>query len=152
VRIDHRKMSKSLGNFFTVRDLLKQYQPEVMRLFILSSHYRSPLNYSDAHLDEAKAALQGFYISLREVGAGPGEVQWQFVEQFQEVMDDDFNTPRALAILHDLAHEINRAGDKSSSAVLNFAATLRYLAGVLGILQQEPEVFLQSSPAGLRPK
>lgn len=149
VRIDHRKMSKSLGNFFTVRDLLKQYQPEVMRLFILSSHYRSPLNYSDAHLDEAKAALQGFYISLREVGAGPGEVQWQFVEQFQEVMDDDFNTPRALAILHDLAHEINRAGDKSSSAVLNFAATLRYLAGVLGILQQEPEVFLQSSPAGI---
>jgi len=148
VRVDQRKMSKSLGNFFTVRELLKKYQAEVIRFFILSSHYRSPLHYSDAHLDEAKAALEGFYISLREVGSGQGEVQRQFVEQFQQVMDDDFNTPRALAILHALAHDINRATDKNASAVLNLAATLRYLAGVLGILQEEPEAFLRAGPSG----
>ena len=147
VRIDDEKMSKSLGNFFTVREVLKKYQPEVIRFFILSSHYRSPLNYSDEHLDEARAALQGFYISLREV-EGQGEVLQRYVDQFQEVMDDDFNTPRAIAILHELAREINRASDKGSSEALSLAATLRHLGGVLGILQDEPESFLRSgSPA-----
>ena len=146
VRIERQKMSKSLGNFFTVREVLKQYQAEVIRFFILSSHYRSPLHYSAAHLDEAKAALQGFYISLREVGEGQGEVQRQFVEQFQEVMDDDFNTPRAIALLHELAHDINRSSDKTAGSVLNLAATLRYLAGVLGLLQDEPNAFLRGRP------
>ncbi len=148
VRIADKKMAKSAGNSSTVRELLTQYQPEVIRFFILSSHYRSPLHYSTQHLEAARAALQGLYISLRELEGG-GEVLSAYVEQFRQVMDDDFNTPRAIAILHELAHAINRAKDKQSSEVANLAATLRHLGGVLGILGDEPAAFLRwGSPAG----
>ncbi len=144
VRVDDEKMSKSLGNFFTVREVLKQYRPEVIRFFILSSHYRSQLNYSDAHLDEAKASLEGLYIALRDVNASGDEIDESWVDKFNEVMDDDFNTARAVAILHELAREINRVSDKTSSEAIVLATTLKHLGELLGMLQLDPAEYLQS--------
>ena len=144
VRVDNEKMSKSLGNFFTVHEVLKKYAPEVIRYFILSSHYRSPLNYSDAQLDEARAALDGLYLSLRDV---PGEltktIQPQYLANFHQAMDDDFNTPKAIAVLHEIAHAINRQQDKKSDEALVLAATLRHLGAILGLLQDAPETYLK---------
>ncbi len=141
VRVNEEKMSKSLGNFFTVREVLKQYRPEVIRFFILSSHYRSPLNYSDEQLDEAQAALTRLYTALRGIDSDAStSLDDEKVERFKQAMDDDFNTPVALSVLFDLAREINKSHDSSEKQKL--AHTLKHLAGVLGILQEEAEAFL----------
>jgi len=149
VRVNEEKMSKSLGNFFTVREILARYRPEEVRYFILTSHYRSPLNYDDEHLDNARAALTRFYTAMRglptDAQPAGGEA---FVERFHEAMEDDFNTPEALAVLFDLAREINRvreSGDDQS--VASIGAELRHLGGTLGILQGDPDAYLKGSVA-----
>jgi cysteinyl-tRNA synthetase len=146
VRVDNEKMSKSLGNFFTIREVLAQYDAEVVRFFILRAHYRSPLNYSDAHLDDAKAALTRLYTALKHAPATAGAPDWgqPAAQRFRAAMDDDFNTPEALAVLFDLAGEANR-GDAAA------AQTLRSLGGVLGLLQREAAEFLQAgaAPSGM---
>jgi len=141
VRVDDEKMSKSLGNFFTIREILKTYDPEVVRFFILRAHYRSPLNYSDGHLDDARQALSRLYTALKAVDAGDHALDWNepHALRFREVMNDDFNTPEACAVLFDLAAEVNR----SQSPAL--AGQLRALAGLLGLLQREPQDFLQAA-------
>ncbi len=151
VRVDDEKMSKSLGNFFTVREVLKKYQAEVVRFFILSSHYRSPLNYSDASLDEAKTALMRLYSSLRNIQPVAQDYCEDYLKRFFHVMDDDFNTREAITLLHEISHEINKQQDKSSLRTLELAATLTYLGGVLGLLQDDPETALTagSSENGL---
>ena len=142
VRVDNEKMSKSLGNFFTIRDVLKKYDAEVVRFFILRAHYRSPLNYSDAHLDDAKLALTRLYTALADVDLGAAElaVDWEDAHalRFHEAMDDDFNTPIAVSVLFDLVTELN----KSKSPVQ--ARQLRALAGVLGLLERSAQAFLQA--------
>jgi cysteinyl-tRNA synthetase len=139
VRVDDEKMSKSLGNFFTIRTVLEQYDAEVVRFFILRAHYRSPLNYSDQHLDDAKSALTRLYTALRGVEVVDGAIDWQHPHsaRFKLAMDDDFNTPEALAVLFDLANEVNRTKDVVSLHLL------KGLAGVLGLLQRHPDEFLQ---------
>jgi cysteinyl-tRNA synthetase len=141
VRVDNEKMSKSLGNFFTIRDVLKKYDAEVVRFFILRAHYRSPLNYSDAHLDDAKTALARLYTALAEVDAGSAvKVDWDEAHavRFREAMDDDFNTPMAVAELFDLASSINRSKSVAE------AAQLKALAAVLGLLERAPQDFLRA--------
>jgi cysteinyl-tRNA synthetase len=141
VRLDNEKMSKSLGNFFTIRDVLKKYDAEVVRFFILRAHYRSPLNYSDAHLDDAKVALKRLYTALADValeGAPTPDWNEAHAVRFAAAMDDDFNTPLALAVLFDLATELN----KTKSPEL--ARQLKALAGVIGLLERAPQQFLQS--------
>ncbi|MEQ1531889.1 MAG: cysteine--tRNA ligase, partial [Methylococcales bacterium] len=148
VRVDNEKMSKSLGNFFTVRDVLKRYRPEVVRFFILSSHYRSPLNYSDEHLDDARAALTRLYTALRGVdSAEQMPVNSEYLSRFQQARDDDFNTPVAVAVLCDVARELNKAKDSNAQLAGELAAILKELAGLLGILQDEPDVFLKGRAA-----
>ena len=146
VRVDNEKMSKSLGNFFTIRDVLKKYDAEVVRFFILRSHYRSPLNYSDVHIDDAKAALTRLYTALADVelGTEAAAVDWSeaHARRFREAMDDDFNTPLAVAELFDLASEVNRT--KSIEA----ARQLKALAGVLGLLDRAPQAFLRAGGEG----
>ncbi len=160
VRVDNEKMSKSLGNFFTIREVLKKYDAEVVRFFILRAHYRSPLNYSDVHLDDAKGALTRLYTALKsnppqpsliregaaEYSSSPDKgrpggvaVDWStpHATRFKAAMDDDFNTPEAVAVLFDLANEVNR----NSSLVA--ATQLKALSGVLGLLQRDPQEFLQ---------
>jgi cysteinyl-tRNA synthetase len=143
VRVDDEKMSKSLGNFFTIREVLKEYDAEVVRFFILRAHYRSPLNYSDKHLDDARGALIRLYTALKAVEPAEAAVDWNepHAMRFREAMDDDFNTPEACAALFDLASEVNRA--KSPA----LAGQLRALAGVLGLLGRSAREFLQA-PAG----
>ncbi|MFZ3285801.1 MAG: cysteine--tRNA ligase [Telluria sp.] len=145
VRLDNEKMSKSLGNFFTIRDVLKKYDAEVVRFFILRAHYRSPLNYSDAHLDDAKVALTRLYTALSEIdlGADPVGVDWNEAHaiRFREAMDDDFNTPIALAVLFDLVTELNKSKSPAQ------ARQLKALAGVLGLLERAPQQFLQAGGA-----
>lgn len=148
IRVDDEKMSKSLGNFFTIRDVLKAYQPEVIRFFILSSHYRSPLNYSDANLKEARTALARLYTAIRDITDDTAAHDQAFIAKFHEVMEDDFNTREAVTLLHEIAHEINKAGDNQSERARTLAATLRYLGGILGLLQDKPENFLQSGKTG----
>jgi cysteinyl-tRNA synthetase len=140
VRVDDEKMSKSLGNFFAIRDVLKQYDPEVVRFFILRAHYRSPLNYSDAHLEDAKSALARLYTALKEVAPveGGAEPPHPAIQQFTDAMNDDFNTPLAIAALFELAGELNR----THSAAL--AHQFKRLGGVIGLLQRDPTEFLQS--------
>jgi cysteinyl-tRNA synthetase len=142
VRVDNEKMSKSLGNFFTIRDVLKKYDAEVVRFFILRAHYRSPLNYSDAHIDDARGALTRLYTALADIdlGSGPVTVDWDEAHalRLREAMDDDFNTPLAVAALFDLASEVNRT--KSTDA----ARQLKALAGVLGLLERSPQQYLQA--------
>ena len=144
VRIDEEKMSKSLGNFFTIREVLATQDPEVVRFFILRAHYRSPLNYSDAHLDDAKSALARLYTALKGAGADAGGVDWQenHAQRFKQAMDDDFNTPEAVAVLFDLAGEVNRGHD------VKLTMQLKALGGVLGLLQRDPTAFLQATPTG----
>ncbi len=143
VRVDDEKMSKSLGNFFTIREVLKKYDAEVVRFFILRAHYRSPLNYSDAHLDDARHALTRLYTALKGIDLPPVTVDWEepHAQRFRAALDDDFATPEAIAALFDLAAEVNR----TRSPVL--AGQLRALAGVLGLLERDPVVFLQATPA-----
>jgi cysteinyl-tRNA synthetase len=138
------KMSKSLGNFFTVREILKQYDPEVVRFFITRAHYRSPLNYSDQHLDDAKQGLTRLYTALKGVEAKAGKVDWSnpFAARFREAMNDDFNTPEAVAVLFDLASEVNRTHAPAD------AGLLKSLAGILGLLQRDPVSFLQGRVTG----
>ena len=143
VRVNEEKMSKSLGNFFTVREVLKQYRPEVIRFFILSSHYRSPLNYSDEQLDDSGAALTRLYTALRGIDAGKEAVDANFKERFGQAMDDDFNTPVAVSVLFDLARELNKAKADHHEKAMALAATLKYLGSLLGILQDDPEAFLK---------
>jgi cysteinyl-tRNA synthetase len=139
IRVDDEKMSKSLGNFFTIREVLKKYDPEVVRFFILRAHYRSPLNYSDAHLEDAKGALSRLYTALRKVPPAVAGVDWNEAHalRLQAAMDDDFNTAEAMAVLFDLAGEVNRTGDRAA------AAQLKALAGVLGLLGSEAASWLQ---------
>ena len=142
VQINEEKMSKSLGNFFTVREVLKHYPPEVVRYFILSSHYRSPLNYSTDNLDSAKAALDRFYTALRDVPTSSVDVAMDdsdYGKRFRAAMDDDFNTPEAMAVLFDLARDLNRAkSENKQDEASTLAALLRNLGDTLGILQADP--------------
>ena len=143
VRVDNEKMSKSLGNFFTVRAVLDKFDPEVLRFFILRAHYRSPLNYSDKHLEDARLALSRMYTALKDfdpTSQGSLTIDWQhaFAHRFKEAMDDDFNTPEAISVLFDIVSELNRSGDAS------LAYLLRALAAELGLLDREPALFLQS--------
>ncbi|OYY80734.1 MAG: cysteine--tRNA ligase, partial [Methylophilales bacterium 16-45-9] len=139
VRVDDEKMSKSLGNFFTIRTVLEKYDAEVVRFFILRAHYRSPLNYSDQHLDDAKSALTRLYTALRGANAEVATIDWQQPQaaRFKLAMDDDFNTPEAIAVLFDLANEANKTKDASTTNLL------KSLSGVLGLLQRNPDEFLQ---------
>lgn len=144
VQIDDEKMSKSLGNFFTVREVLKEYAPEVVRYFILTSHYRSPLNYSTDNLNHARTALERFYTALRDVAVpGSGEVDEAYAERFEAAMNDDFNTPEALSVLFDLVRELNREKEANSERLGGLAFTLKTLSSQLGILQDDPEAFLK---------
>jgi cysteinyl-tRNA synthetase len=144
VNVDDEKMSKSLGNFFTVREVLKRYQPEVIRYFILNSHYRSPLNYSDVSLDVAGSGLSRLYTALRGIEATQAPEGGEFRERFAAAMDDDFNTPVAISVLFDLAREINRQRDVDASQAACLTALLTELGAVLGILQADPETYLKA--------
>lgn len=145
VRIDDEKMSKSLGNFFTVRDVLEKYSPEVVRYFILTSHYRSPLNYSDEQLEQAKSALTRYYTALRDVNA-QANTEWQqdqeFGVRFREAMDDDFNTALALSVMADLRQAINKTQSTHPERANYLAGLLVSFGDVLGLFQQNPQDFL----------
>ncbi|KQR55359.1 cysteine--tRNA ligase [Acidovorax sp. Leaf160] len=146
VRVDNEKMSKSLGNFFTIRDVLARYDAETVRFFIVRAHYRSALNYSDAHLDDARGALKRLYTALSQVAAADGaDIDWSnpFAARFKAAMDEDFGTPEAVAVLFDLAGEVNRS--RSPEA----AGLLKALGGCLGLLQGDPQGFLKAG-AGLQ--
>lgn len=147
VRVQEEKMSKSLGNFFTLREILGRYRPEVIRFFILNSHYRSPLNYGEDHLLEAQAALNRFYTALRGLGHAETPntmaVDQVYEARFKSAMDDDFNTAEAIAVLFDLARDINRLKSQDLKKAQDLAHTLRTLAGVIGLLTDDPEIFLQ---------
>ena len=147
VMVDREKMSKSLGNFFTIRDVLKVYDAETVRYFLMSGHYRSQLNYSDENLNQGRAALERLYTALRGlpvVSAAGGE---QYVERFRAAMDDDFNTPEAYSVLFDLAREVNRLKGEGATDAAALAGRLRELGGVLGLLQQDPEAFFKGDEA-----
>jgi len=152
VQINKEKMSKSLGNFFTIKDVLAQYPAEIVRYFLLASHYRSPVNYSEENLQSAGNALERFYIALRDLteldSTSPLTVDEknnsEFVQRFNTAMDDDFNTPEALAVLFDLAREINRVKETNRSQAVRLALLLRHLGEILGLLQQAPEQFLRA--------
>ena len=144
VRVDNEKMSKSLGNFFTIREVLKDYDAETVRFFILRAHYRSPLNYSNAHLDDARAALKRLYTALSLVKAEvPAQIDWNdpFAARFKAAMDEDFGTPEAVAVLFELASEVNRTQSPER------AGLLRVLGGCIGLLQDDPQGFLQAGSA-----
>jgi len=140
VQIDSEKMSKSLGNFFTIREVLEKFDAEVVRFFILRAHYRSPLNYSDAHIDDARGALTRLYTALKEIAGDGEELDWHEAHalRFKEAMNDDFNSSLAISVLFELAAEVNRTAD----TVL--ARQLQKLGAVLGLLQRAPREFLQS--------
>lgn len=139
LQVNNEKMSKSLGNFFTIADVLKEHHPEVIRYFLLSSHYRSPLNYSEENLSNAKKALTRFYQTMKDISlVNNGELDEHWIAEFNKAMNDDFNTPIALSVLFQLSHEVN----KNRNSVL--AATLNYLAGIMGLLQSNPADFLQA--------
>jgi cysteinyl-tRNA synthetase len=144
VQVNEEKMSKSLGNFFTIRDVLKDYHPEVVRYFLMASHYRSPLNYSIENLESAKAAVERFYLCLRDFSdavpkAWPENV---YMERFISAMADDFNTPIALSVLFDLVREIYRLRQDHREDVIEYLSLLKYLGHILGLLQRNPEAFL----------
>ncbi|HQQ71377.1 MAG TPA: cysteine--tRNA ligase, partial [Alicycliphilus sp.] len=144
INVDNEKMSKSLGNFFTIRDVLKEYDAETVRFFVVRSHYRSPLNYSDVHLDDARAALKRLYTALSLVAPAQVQIDWTqgHAARFKAAMDEDFGTPEAVAVLFELAGEVNRG--KSQEV----AGLLKALGGQLGLLQGDPQAFLQAG-AGL---
>ena len=144
VRVDNEKMSKSLGNFFTIRDVLAKYDAETVRYFIVRAHYRSALNYSDAHLDDARQALKRLYTALDQVAPAPMTIDWAepYAARFKAAMDEDFGTPEAIAVLFELASEVNRTRSAER------AGLLKALGACLGILQGEPQAFLRAG-AGL---
>jgi len=140
LNVDNEKMSKSLGNFFTIADVLKRYDGETVRFFMLRTHYRSPINFSDINLDDARSSLRRLYTALESADVPDGEIDWSEprAAAFRAAMDEDFHTPGALAVLFELAAEVNRGGDAAA------ATLLKRLGGVLGILQQAPRAFLQA--------
>jgi len=144
IRVNEEKMSKSLGNFFLIRDVLKSFDPEVLRFFMLRAHYRSPINYSDAQLEESRSGLARLYTALAQVtsiGDAPVDSHNPWVKRFAAAMNDDFNTPEAIAVLFDLASEVNRAQGTEKQAL---SSTLRGLGKTLNFLQRDPTQFLQS--------
>jgi cysteinyl-tRNA synthetase len=143
LNIDDTKMSKSLGNFFTIAEVLEKFDGETIRLFMLRTHYRSPFNFADSLLEESRSALRRLYTALDGVGVPEGAIDWTEprAAAFKAAMDDDFNTPQALAVLFDLAGELNRTRDPAT------AALLKRLGGVLGVLQQAPRAYLQAGTA-----
>ncbi len=148
VRVNDEKMAKSLGNFFTIREILERYRPEEVRYFILTSHYRSPLNYDEAHLVNARKALDRLYTALRGLPhAEPGEAD-KYVEAFFAAMDDDFNTPEALAVLFELVRAINRERDRNPEKAARMGAELKRLGAILGLLQDDPEAWLKGGVGG----
>lgn len=145
IRVNQEKMSKSLGNFFLIRDVLQQFDPEVVRFFMLRAHYRSPINYSDSQLEEARTGLVRLYTAINtneQHTSKNAEPVAQWVKRFGDAMNDDFNTPEAIASLFDLASEINRASNANTKQELS--QTLKHLAGLIGLLQRSPNEFLQS--------
>ncbi len=146
VRVDDEKMSKSLGNFFIIRDVLQNYAPEVIRYFILNSHYRSPLNYSDENLDRAKASLSTLYQSLLDIKPADAllDENSDYAKRFFQAMDDDFNTPKAISVLFDMSHELNRLKKSDKAQVQELAAQIKHLAYIMGLLENDPQAFLQS--------
>ncbi|MGE3920459.1 MAG: cysteine--tRNA ligase [Gammaproteobacteria bacterium] len=148
VQVNEEKMSKSLGNFFTIREILSEFKPEVVRYFMLTSHYRSPLNYSLDMLKQAGTSLSRLYQALRGFALKPVTLENNlYVQRFHDVMDDDFNTPEALAVLFDIMHEINRHKESDFEKAAELASLLHHLGGVLGILQSDPKIYLQSGVA-----
>ncbi|MBU3593914.1 cysteine--tRNA ligase [Polynucleobacter sp. 71A-WALBACH] len=143
IRVNEEKMSKSLGNFFLIRDVLKNFDPEVLRFFMLRAHYRSPINYSDAQLEEARAGLVRLYTALAHVSVSDQSVDPHspWAKRFADAMNDDFNTPEAIAALFDLASEVNRAQGEER---MRLASVLKGLAGTLNFLQRDPTDFLQA--------
>lgn len=147
VMVDKEKMSKSLGNFFTIRDVLAHYDAETVRYFLMSGHYRSQLNYSEDNLKQARAALERMYTALRDLPVAVAAGGDEQVARFKEAMDDDFNTPEAYSALFDLVREINRQKAEDMVVAAGLGARLRELGAVLGILQQDPEAFLKGDEA-----
>ncbi|WP_311064266.1 cysteine--tRNA ligase [Halomonas sp. DWK9] len=145
VRVNQEKMSKSLGNFFTIRDVLAEHDPEVVRYLLVASHYRSAINYSVDSLVEARKSLTRLYTALEGVEVDEAGVSNEAAERFTAAMDDDFNTPEALAVLFDLARDLNRAKSDQPAEAPRLAGELKHLAGVLGLLQQTPQTFLKGS-------
>jgi cysteinyl-tRNA synthetase len=146
VQIDQEKMSKSLGNFFTIRDVLAQYDAETVRFFLTTGHYRSQLNYSTDNLTQARSSLERIYTALRDIEIPEDFVldkESAYVKQFSLAMDDDFNTPQAIAVLFEIAKELNVVKDSNVEQAITLAATLKALGGVIGLLQLEPSSFLQ---------
>ena len=142
LRLGEEKMSKSLGNFFTIRDILEKYDGEVVRFFLISSHYRSHVSYMDNSLDEAHSKLERFYNALQEANVGDAaDIDNEYSQRFHAAMDDDFNTPEAIAALFDLVREVNKTTGDEQAAL---AGQLKYLGGVLGCLQADPQTFLQA--------
>jgi cysteinyl-tRNA synthetase len=144
VRVNEEKMSKSLGNFFILRDVLESYRAEEIRYFIVSSHYRSQLNYSEEQLDNAHAALQRMYAGLQDTSPAEIPLDSEYQQRFEQALNDDFNTANAIAVLFDLVREINRAKSDGHESRHSLASLLRFLGGTLGLLQAEPEEFLKS--------
>ena len=151
VRIDDEKMSKSLGNFFTVRGVLAHYPAEAVRWFMLSSHYRSPLNYSEDHLRQADASVRRLYTALRGLGVSEGGPDEAWLARFRAAMDDDFNTPEAMSVLFEIGHEINRTRRSDPDRARELAGTLRALGGALGLLDADPDAWLRGGAAGAGP-
>ena len=143
VRVDNEKMSKSLGNFFTIREVLQKFDAEVIRFFILRAHYRSPLNYSDTHLDDARRSLDSLYFTLRDVPPLPVEIDWtqDFAARFAAALNEDFDSHGAISVLFELAAEANRQKSGELSGLL------KALAAVIGLLEREPLVYLRAGPA-----
>ena len=146
IRVNDEKMSKSLGNFFTIREVLQQYKAAEIRFFILSSHYRSQLNYSTEQLDHARASLNRLYTALRSLPEAGAAQQTAYERRFREAMDDDFNTAEALAVLFELASDINRVRkEQSDEAAASLGALLQLLGSILGLLQDEAESWFQAA-------
>ncbi len=145
VRINEEKMSKSLGNFFTIRDVLKEYRAEEIRFFILSSHYRSPINYSDEQLNQSRTALERMYVALQGVAPGAADENSEYLQRFEAAMNDDFNTADAMAVLFDLTRELNRAKKAQGDQAPQLAAQLKKLGGLMGLLQADPDEYLKSA-------
>ena len=148
VRVNEEKMSKSLGNFFTLRDVLKEYKAEEIRYFIIGSHYRSQLNYSEEQLNNARSGLQRLYGALLDTQSGDIPQGTRYQQQFTQALCDDFNTANAIAVLFDLVREINRAKTDNPGNVNSMASLLKYLAGIIGLLQSDPDAYLKSAVSG----
>ncbi len=147
VQINKEKMSKSLGNFFTIREVLQKFSGEAIRYFMLASHYRSPISYSEDNLHNAQTALERFYMALRDLPIIEAEKNTSYEQRFVEAMDDDFNTPVAIAVLFDIVRDINKVRETDKAEASQLAAILRYLGSILGILQQDPATVLQGEVA-----